>query len=225
MIFGIFQQLRDAFQAAEQILDIGEVAIGRQFHRRNPIRHRPHGFEYSALEREDVLHVPFERGRHADEAHGFGGRRAIQHDHLVMPLAPVLIHVHHGAQLFHARQDGQLFGLHVADAGGAQHRDDVSGNLAPMPLDLLLDIDFLDGEAVVDGQRIVGSVLEQAGFQIEGVGQAVGRIDAHHQSAVAEPRKLQTGGRGNAGLAHASFAAEEQDAHALILARYGLLRP
>ena len=88
-----------------------------------------------------------------------------------------------------------------------------------MPLDLLLDVDLLDGEVLVDGQRIVGSGLEQAGFQIEGVGQAVGRIDAHDERAIAEARKLQTGGRGNTGLAHASFAAEEQDAHDTIVDR------
>ena len=148
---GIFQQLGDAFQASEQILDVGEVAVGGQFHRRNPVGHRPHGLEQPALEREDVLHVPFERGGHADEAHGFGGGRAIEHDHVVALLAPELVDVHHGAQLFHAGQDGQLFGLHVADAGGAQHGDHVGGNLAPVPLDLLLDVDLVDGEMVVDG--------------------------------------------------------------------------
>ena len=63
------------------------------------------------------------------------------------------------------------------------------------------------------GSGSLVSGLEQAGFQVEGVGQAVRRIDAHHQRTVAEARKLQAGGRGNAGLAHASFAAEEQDAH------------
>ena len=164
-----------------------------------------------------MLHVPFERGGHADEAHGFGGGRAIEHDHLVALLAPVLIHVHHGAELFHAGKDRQLFGLHVADAGGSQHGDDVGRDLAPVPLDFLLDVDLLDGEVIVDGQRIVGAVLEQAGFEIEGVGQAVCGIDAHHERAVAEAGELETGGRGNAGLAHASFAAEEQDAHASIL--------
>ncbi len=152
----IFEQFRNPFQSPEQLLDIAEVAVRGQLHRRNAIGHRPHGFENSALEREDVLHVPFERGGHADEAHGFGGGRAIEHDHLVTPLAPVLIHVHHRAQLFHAGQNGQLLGLHVADAGGAQDGNHIGGDLAPVPLDLLLDVDLLDGEVVVDRQRIGG---------------------------------------------------------------------
>ena len=63
------------------------------------------------------------------------------------------------------------------------------------------------------GSGSLALVLEQAGFEIEGIGQAVGRIDAHHQRAIAEARELQAGGGGEAGLAHASFAAEEQDAH------------
>ena len=41
--------------------------------------------------------------------------------HVVALLAAELVHVHHGAELFHAGQDGEFFGLDVADAGGAQH--------------------------------------------------------------------------------------------------------
>ena len=49
---GIFQQLADAVEAAEQILDVGEVAVGGQFHRRDAIGERPHGLQDAALERE-----------------------------------------------------------------------------------------------------------------------------------------------------------------------------
>ena len=171
-------------------------------------------FSRSALEREDVLHVPLERGRHADEAHGFGGGRAIEHNHVVALLAPELVHVHHGAQLFHARQDRQFLGLDVADAGGAQHGDDVSRDLPPVPLDLFLDIDFVDGR----GSRRWGSgspvfAVEQAGFEIEGIGEAVSRVDAHHQRAMAQMRQTKAGGGGEAGLADAAFTAEQKDAH------------
>jgi len=47
-----------------------------------------------------------------------------------------------------------------------------------VPFDFLLDVDLLDGKVIIDGQRIVGSVLEETGFEIEGVREAVGRIDA-----------------------------------------------
>ena len=210
---GIFQQFVDAVQLAEQVLDVGEVAVGGQFDRRHAIGERPHGLEDAALEGEDVLHVPLERGRHADEAHGFGGRGAIEHDDVVAVLAAELVDVHHGAQLFHAGEDGEFLGLDVADAGGAQHGDDVGGDLAPVALDLLLDIDFVDGEVVVDGVGVAGLAVEEVGFEVEGVGQAVGGIDAHDQRAIAEARELQAGGGGETGFPDASFAAEEKDAH------------
>ncbi len=147
----IFQQFADAIEATEQILNVGEVTIRREFHGRNAIGDGPHRFEDPALEREDVLHVPFERGGHADEAHGFGGGRAIEHDDVVALFAAELIDVHHGAQLFHAGKDGQFLGFDVADAGGAQHGDHVGRNFAPVAFDLLLDVDFVDGELLVDG--------------------------------------------------------------------------
>ena len=176
---------------------------------------RPHRFQDAALEGKDVLHVPLERGRHADEAHGFGGGRAVEHDDVVALLAAELVDVHHGAQLFHAGEDGEFLGLDVADAGGAQHRDHVGGDFAPVPLDLLLNIDLVDGEVVVDGVGVAGLGVEEAGFQIEGVGQAMRRIDAHDQGAIAEPGELQTGGSGKTGFPDASFAAKEKDAHTL----------
>jgi hypothetical protein len=76
----------------------------------------------------------------------------------------------------------------------------------------------VDSEALVDGVGVAGLAVEQAGFEVERVGKAVRRIDAHHQRAVAQPRKLQPSGRGETGFAHAPFAAEEKDAHGSIVA-------
>ena len=87
-----------------------------------------------------------------------------------------------------------------------------------MAFDLLLDVDFVDGELVVDGVGVAGLAVEEAGFEVEGVGQAVGGIDAHDQGAIAEPRELQAGGGGETGFSDASFAAEEKDAHVFIVA-------
>ena len=184
---GVFEQLAHAIELAEQVLNIGEVVIRRQFDGRDAVGDGAHRLEHAALEREDVLHVPFERCRHADEPHGFGGGRAIQNDDVIALLAAKLVDVHHGAQLFHARKNRQLLGFHVADSGGAQHGDDVGGDFAPVPLDLLLDVDLVDVEAVLDAVRVAGLPVEQVGLKVEGVRQAVGGIDAHHQSAVAQP--------------------------------------
>ena len=64
-------------------------------------------------------------------------------DHVIALLAAVLVDVHHGAEFFHAGKNGQFFGLHVFDAGGAQHGDGVGRNFLPMPPDLMLNVYFL----------------------------------------------------------------------------------
>ena len=160
-----------------------------------------------------MLHVPVERGRHADEAHGFGRGRAVEHDHVVALLAPELVHPHHGAELFHARQDGQLLGFHVADAGGTQHGNHVSRDFTPVTLDLLLDVDFVYGQLVGNGIWVAGLLVEQTGFEVEGVSQAVRGVHAHYERPVAQARQLHARGGSQAGLAHAAFPAEQQDAH------------
>src|ERR1035437_1303075 len=140
-------------------------------------------------------------------------------DSAVALLAAELVHVHQRAQLFHPRQNGQLLGLHVADAGGAQHRDHVGRDLLPMTLNLLLDIDFVDGQPLVDGIRVPGLAMEQLGFDVEGVRQAMGGVDAHHQGAVSETGEFQPGSRRQTGFPHPSLPAEQKDAHNSILAR------
>jgi hypothetical protein len=86
-----------------------------------------------------------------------------------------------------------------------------------VPLDLFLDIDFEDGEFFVDRIGVVGFFLKKADLEIKGVGQTVRRIHAHHQRPVIQARQMQAGSRGKTGLPHASFAAEEKDAHASIV--------
>jgi hypothetical protein len=128
-----------------------------------------------------------------------------------------LVDVHHRAQLFHARQNGKLFRLDVADAGRPQHRNHVRGDLAPVPFDLLLDVDFVDRQPLVDGVGIAGLRMKETHLEIERVRQAVGRIDAHHQGPIPETRELQARSGSQTGLPDAPFAAEEQDAHTSFL--------
>ena len=82
-----------------------------------------------------------------------------------------------------------------------------------MPLDLLLDVDFMDGQLVGDGVRVAGFLVEEAGFEVEGIGQAVRGIHAHDEGAIAQARQLDAGGGGQAGLSDAAFPAKQQDAH------------
>ena len=59
--------------------------------------------------------------------------------------------------------------------------------------------------------------MKEFGLEIEGVSQAVGGIDAHDQRAVVELGKFYAGGRGQAGLADAALAAEEENPHIFII--------
>ena len=206
---GLIRNPEDRRKAAQSYIE----SVGGKLHGRDSIGDRPHRFYDSALEGKDMLHVPLERGRHAHEAHRFGSGGAIEHDHVVALFAAKLVDVHEGAKLFHAREDGELLGLHVANAGGAQYGNHVGGDFAPVPLDLLLDIDFVDGEVVVNLQRVAGLGIEEAGLEVKGIGQAVRRIDAHHQGSIAELGKLQSGSSGQTRLTDTPLAAEKQDAH------------
>ena len=75
-----------------------------------------------------------------------------------------------------------------------------------MALDLFLNIELENRKPVVDRQRIRRLDMEEVVFQVEGIRQAVRRIDAHHQRAVVELGKFYAGRRGQARLAHAALA-------------------
>ena len=160
-----------------------------------------------------MFHVPLERRRHGDEPQRLGRRGAIQHDHVVGVLLPVLIHVHQRAQFFHARQDGQLLGFHVSQPGGAQHRRQIAGNLAPMALELDLNIDFLDVQVFAHLAGIGGGRVEQPGLQGECVRQAVRRVHAHHKRLEARSGQLHPRGGRDARFADPPLAAIQQNAH------------
>ena len=70
-----------------------------------------------------------------------------------------------------------------------------------------------------DGRIENGSQVrvKQIAAQIECVAEAVRRIDAHHQSTFAELSQAHTGGRGQTGFAYAAFAAEQKNAHNIMV--------
>lgn len=64
--------------------------------------------------------IPLQGRREAHETEGFGGGSAIEHDDIELLFCPVLIDVHHGAQFFHAWEDGHLFRFHIAQARSSE---------------------------------------------------------------------------------------------------------
>ena len=59
--------------------------------------------------------------------------------------------------------------------------------------------------------------MKEIGLQIEGVPQAVGRVDAHDQRPVVERGKFDAGGGGQAGLTYPALAREHEDSHIAII--------
>ena len=215
--FRIFEESVHAFEFVEEIADVDEIAVRGQVEGRDAIGDGADGLQEIPLKGKDVLHIPIESGGHADEAQRFGGGSGIEDDDVVTLLAAVLVDVHHRAELFHAGKDGEFFGFDSADAGSAEDGTDVGGDFLPVALDLFLDIELEDGEAVVDRERVRSFVVEKLGIEVEGIGETVGRVNTHHQSAVTEGGEFYAGGRGEAGLAYAAFAAEEKNPHGDII--------
>src|ERR1700747_3311318 len=136
----ILHDVVNTFQLLEEITNIREITVRRQLKRSDTICNRTHGFKQVPLKWEDMLHVPVQCRGHANEAHGLCSGRRIEYDYVITPLAAILVDVHHGAELFHARQNGQFFGFYVADSRRSQNRNDIRRDLLPMAPDLSLNI-------------------------------------------------------------------------------------
>src|SRR5208283_1834973 len=209
----VFEQGIDAHDLVKQALDVLKVLLWWQFHRCNAIEEWPRGLQHGSLEAEDVLHVPVECGGEADEAQRLRSRGAVEHDDVIGIVATILVYIEHGTELFHAGEDGHLLGFDVSQPGGTQNGGEVGGDVTPMPFHLLVDVDFLDLEVVGQAGRVGSTPVEERGTEVERVGQAVGRVDAHYEGAVAERGDMNAGCGRHAGLADAAFAAEEKNTH------------
>jgi len=205
----IFQNGIDAFDFLKEFLDVAEVTIGRQFGRRDAVEHGARGFKQAALETEDVFHVPIERGGKADEAQRFGSGRAIENDDVEIARLAVLIDIHHGAEFFHAGEDGHFLGFDAGEAGGAQDAGDVAGNILPVALEFVIDVDLLEREVVGDFDGIESGAVEEGVFEVEGIGKAVSGVNAHNEGPLALGGQVDSGGASNTGFAHTAFATEE----------------
>lgn len=78
-----------------------------------------------------------------------------------------------------------------------------------MPLEFVIDVHFLEPQVVGDFDGIEGGAVEKGVFEVEGIGKAVSRVNAHDEGSLALRRQMHGGSASNAGLAHAAFAAEK----------------
>ena len=82
-----------------------------------------------------------------------------------------------------------------------------------MALDLLVNVDFLDEEAIgyLNGLRSVA--VEKRAAKIERIGEAMSGIDAHDERSFAMFGKVHSCCRRDARFAYATFSAEEKNPH------------
>ena len=59
--------------------------------------------------------------------------------------------------------------------------------------------------------------MEEVVFEVEAIGEAVRRIDAHDERAVAKVGEFHAGGRGEAGLPYPTLTGEHKNAHGSII--------
>ena len=69
-----------------------------------------------------------------------------------------------------------------------------------MALDLFLDVQFLDRKPIINWEWVRSLNMKKFRVQVEGICQAVCRIDAHDQGAMVQFSQFHTRGRGHAGL-------------------------
>jgi hypothetical protein len=82
-----------------------------------------------------------------------------------------------------------------------------------MTLDLVVDVDFLDEQAIdyLNGLRSVA--VEKRATKIERIGQAMSGINAHDERSFPMFGKVNSCCRRDARFAYATFAAEEKNPH------------
>lgn len=78
-----------------------------------------------------------------------------------------------------------------------------------MAPDFLLDVQFEDREPAVDGEGIGRAAVEKFAAHIEAIAEAVRRVDAHDERAVAQFGEADASRGGEAGFSDSAFAAEE----------------
>src|SRR5262245_36418032 len=83
----------------------------------------------------------------------------------------------------------------------------------PVAFDFHLDVHLMNPQPVRDLAWVGGFGIEQAGVEVERVGQRMRRVHAHDESAIAQLREANTGRCRQTGLAYATFAAEKEDTH------------
>ena len=136
-----------------------------------------------------------------------GGRRAVDHEHVVVPRSDVGLHVDQREDLVEARDHRELLGLDRLGAGPVHQLDEVVLDLAPVVLEPLLRVDLLRPQVLGDQRRL------RIDLDLEGIAERVRRVGRHHERALPLPGGAHGRRRGHGGLADAALTGEQDDSH------------
>ena len=117
------------------------------------------------------------------------------------------LHVDQAEDLVQPGDDGELLGLDRLDPRPVHQLDEVVLYLAPVGLQAGLGVDLLGPQVPRDGRGLVEHVA------VEGVGERMGGVGAHHEGPASGPGGFDGGGGRDRRLAHAALSGEEQDSH------------
>ena len=106
-------------------------------------QHRPQRLDHPPLHRPDALHVPRQRLGQGEQAKGLRGRRAINHDDVVVTAGGHAFEFEQGEHLFGARDHGQFLRGDRIDPRRIEDRPQISLDLRPGFDEPALGIDLM----------------------------------------------------------------------------------
>ena len=132
-----------AVEVAVQPLDRREHLVAGDRQRRHPRHDRADRLHDAPLHREDPLDVPVHDLGQRQQPQRLGGRRAVDHQHVVRADSHVRLDVDQAEDLVEAGDHGELLGLDRLGARPVHQLDEVVLDLAPVLLEPLLGVDLL----------------------------------------------------------------------------------
>ena len=136
-LLGIGQQGFHTIQLQDQFLHSIEKIIVGDGKVHHGAQDGPGQLYRFLLNREDLLQVPTGYIGHGQQLQGRSCGRTIHDDDLVIAVVVQMHNLQEAGDLFHAREDGHLFGDDVVQPPPLQHRSHVALHVAPVLLHLV----------------------------------------------------------------------------------------
>lgn len=195
------------FEDIHQIFDAFEEVVVRQWDIAHTGHDGPCDLECAAFKGHDLLDIPAGDIGKAEQLQGGTGGRGVDDNGVVGAAVGQMCDVHEAGELFHAGQDGSLFGDQGIHAAPGEEYIQIFLHAPPVFVHLMQQVDLLAPE--------VGRQFHQftADAGVKAVAEAVGGIGAEDDGSVAEFGAAQCAGRADTGFADSAFPGIEKNSH------------